>query len=513
MDPRQAEPRTIDPRVGGPQPEREDWGRRPGGGRRGGRGELRPEGRAGEDTRDSLRFRAATYNRPGGGSPEGGVPADRGAERGPTPERGQASEPLTGDQIHVVARDPYWLYAHWEITEATVERVVAELRNEWEGCKGILRVHSFPAALTSAGPTPGANASEGALQPAGFFDIEVDEDSTSWYIHAGVPERSYRVDVGVLTAAGAFYPIASSNTVTTPPDRVAAASEETWVDLPPAEASGQSGKAPSSETPRVTVARGGQAKVDPTSGADADRTNAGAPSPEVASPRAIPARGAKAVPPARPESPHTLGEWEEGSVAESYRARDEWSEDASEWRESAPVGSPRAASPEETIEPPSPPPVKAGRGAQGEHRRGHHAAVKAVDSALAPSVGRAPVPEATAWSPGASRPAVIGRSSLEPGDASRGAAASPFRFVLNTEIVIYGATEPDAQVEIDGKPVTLRSDGTFTVRIALPEGMHALPAIAASRDGSSTRRITTLVTRRTDIRAEDRPKDGSNQEE
>lgn len=39
-----------------------------------------------------------------------------------------------------------------------------------------------------------------------------------------------------------------------------------------------------------------------------------------------------------------------------------------------------------------------------------------------------------------------------------------------TELILYGRTEPDAELTVEGKKVNLRSDGTFTLRYALPEG-------------------------------------------
>src|SRR5512136_804552 len=42
-----------------------------------------------------------------------------------------------------------------------------------------------------------------------------------------------------------------------------------------------------------------------------------------------------------------------------------------------------------------------------------------------------------------------------------------FWFRLGTELIVYGATEPDAKVTLQGRPVRLKPDGTFSVRFAL----------------------------------------------
>jgi hypothetical protein len=65
--------------------------------------------------------------------------------------------------------------------------------------------------------------------------------------------------------------------------------------------------------------------------------------------------------------------------------------------------------------------------------------------------------------------------------------AAGFWFNVNAELVIYGATEPDAQVTIGGRPIRLRPDGTFSYRFALPDGQHVLPIAVTSSDGETRR--------------------------
>jgi len=72
-----------------------------------------------------------------------------------------------------------------------------------------------------------------------------------------------------------------------------------------------------------------------------------------------------------------------------------------------------------------------------------------------------------------------------------------FRFVLDTELIVYGATEPDATVTMQGRPLKLRPDGTFSVRFALPDGKQVVPVTARSADGLEERTITPTVTRKT----------------
>jgi len=75
--------------------------------------------------------------------------------------------------------------------------------------------------------------------------------------------------------------------------------------------------------------------------------------------------------------------------------------------------------------------------------------------------------------------------------------ARGFWFVLNTELIVYGATEPDAKVTVQGRPVNIRPDGTFSLRFSLPDGTQLIPVSAASADGVETRWITPEVKRAT----------------
>lgn len=72
-----------------------------------------------------------------------------------------------------------------------------------------------------------------------------------------------------------------------------------------------------------------------------------------------------------------------------------------------------------------------------------------------------------------------------------------FWLVVNTELIVYGATEPDAKVTVQGKPITLRKDGTFTLRFALPDGKQVIPVEATSSKIREKRTITPVVTRKT----------------
>jgi hypothetical protein len=70
-----------------------------------------------------------------------------------------------------------------------------------------------------------------------------------------------------------------------------------------------------------------------------------------------------------------------------------------------------------------------------------------------------------------------------------------FWLVVNTELIVYGATEPDAKVTVQGKAIKLNKDGTFALRFALPDGKQVIPVRAESQDGIDVRTITPIVTK------------------
>ena len=62
-----------------------------------------------------------------------------------------------------------------------------------------------------------------------------------------------------------------------------------------------------------------------------------------------------------------------------------------------------------------------------------------------------------------------------------------FWFNVNAELIIYGATEPDAKVTLGGHEIKLRPDGSFSYRFSLPDGKYDMPAVAVSADGDDAR--------------------------
>jgi hypothetical protein len=72
-------------------------------------------------------------------------------------------------------------------------------------------------------------------------------------------------------------------------------------------------------------------------------------------------------------------------------------------------------------------------------------------------------------------------------------------FAVDAELIVYGVSHPHAHVTLQGEPVALKADGSFTVRMSLPDRRQVIPVIASSSDGVEQRTIILAVERNTKV--------------
>ena len=125
------------------------------------------------------------------------------------------------DRIVLLGRDPWGLFAYWELTPTSRIETLRELGAEAEGAVEVLRIHD----VTFIDFT-GENAWTS-------LDIEPTPGTESWYINVWKPAASYCAELGVRTQAGRFVPIMRSNTVTTPRPQPSPDTTVRWVVLRP----------------------------------------------------------------------------------------------------------------------------------------------------------------------------------------------------------------------------------------------------------------------------------------
>lgn len=315
----------------------------------------------------------------------------------------------------------------------------------------ILRVHSQPIELRRLE----------TAQPPGFFDIEVGEDTDNWYIHVGIPERTYRVDVGLIADNGLFYPLAVSNRVTTPPDKMSDQVDSQWksTDQEAKELYQLSGGSPVAQISHEPPSR------QHPSPRNREANPRGLPESEIASSEGVDA------PPLALRETETISDdltfaTEKDPFANGRRAQNEGADVMVE-------GS-----------------VDSAAESASSSNRNSRQSLGSAD--VASPERKNATASGESWGASEARPAP---PQENPGE---------FWFVLHAEVIVSGATEPDANVSIQGTPVRLRPDGTFSVRFQLPDGEQTIPVIAVSRDGSHTRWITPKITRLTARREYDR---------
>lgn len=105
-------------------------------------------------------------------------------------------------------------------------------------------------------------------------------------------------------------------------------------------------------------------------------------------------------------------------------------------------------------------------------------------------------------------PEEIGLSSEAAIPQPEAPGKKPFWMRVNAELVVYGATEPDARVTIGGRAIKLRPDGTFSYRFALPDGDYRLPITGVSRDGEHSREADLRFSRASIYRGEVKAEQG-----
>lgn len=122
------------------------------------------------------------------------------------------------DRLTLLARDPYWLYAYWEITATKLaEFSFTNGAAAWESSRPVLRVYDVTGVAFN-----GENANK-------YTDIGINEQADNWHINVGEADRSFCVDVGRQFPDGRFVTLLRSNTVTTPRASLSEREDEEWM--------------------------------------------------------------------------------------------------------------------------------------------------------------------------------------------------------------------------------------------------------------------------------------------
>ncbi|WP_373547906.1 DUF4912 domain-containing protein [Chamaesiphon sp.] len=75
-----------------------------------------------------------------------------------------------------------------------------------------------------------------------------------------------------------------------------------------------------------------------------------------------------------------------------------------------------------------------------------------------------------------------------------------FWLIADAELIVYGATEPDAVVSIGGRQIKLNPDGTFRFQMSFQDGNIDYPIVAVAKDGEQQRSVHMTFDRSTPSR-------------
>jgi hypothetical protein len=315
------------------------------------------------------------------------------------PAGAELPESYGTQQLFLAARDPRWLYAHWDFTAGQLSKYNAL------SADGHLLLRLYRDA------------------PAGqpFLQIHLHPESRHWFVPAPYAGAKYVATLGYCDAAKEWVELACSAATLTPLDSVADDTAVRFATIP-------------ADVPFAQLLATVQAAV---------RENV----PLAEAVQQLRAEGSASL----PEPEQVAGPWtaaQEKALADVVMldpARRIW------------IGSLEVT---ELIR------------RQLEHE---------VSSIGAAQLGGPASPAA----------AFGGVSSL----AGRPEQGRGFWFNVNAELIVYGATEPDAAVTIGGRQIRLRRDGSFSLRFALPDGQYELPVAAHSADGVETRQAELKFSR------------------
>lgn len=122
------------------------------------------------------------------------------------------------NRIVLMARDPWWIYTYWDISETKIEEVIGAISPEDKlGLRWALRVYD----VTGASDFNGFNA-------VSFFDLDINFEAGNWYINVNQPQREWCVDIGFKNAQGKFFVVLRSNIIVTPYFGISSRIDEEW---------------------------------------------------------------------------------------------------------------------------------------------------------------------------------------------------------------------------------------------------------------------------------------------
>jgi len=118
------------------------------------------------------------------------------------------------DRLVLMARDPRWIYAYWEIGNERRLQQRGERARDWDRSKPVLRLYDVTESR----------------YPGHHIDIDLVPDADNWYLRAPRPNRRYVAEIGRAFPDG-FVSYLRSNEIALPPEYPSMEMAEEWASL------------------------------------------------------------------------------------------------------------------------------------------------------------------------------------------------------------------------------------------------------------------------------------------
>jgi len=333
-------------------------------------------------------------------------------------------------QLTLILKDPFWIYAYWDIARHSVEFLRSVVSGEQiDRAKTVLRMYDVTLKDFN-----GSNANS-------YFDIEVGNFTNNWYVSLWIDNVSYIGDIGLQIPDGRFFTLARSNFVQTPRSTYSPRTEQIWMNV--------------EERKPITAYVTSKLKM----------------------PKALKAALPLKVSIGRKKKIVYITE---ENVREFYGSLSPLLRKVISSR-LADLYDKKVEILDILLE------------GEGEEEK------KIIFSQILPQrhfirklvLGSSL--DVAVFGGGSEHIIKSGASNF----VEERIRQRKFFFEIGTELIVYGRTEPDAEVYLGEKKVNLRHDGTFAMRFALPDGKIPLEFKAISGDKVETRKINTYVERDT----------------
>lgn len=368
---------------------------------------------------------------------------------GPTPliekldTEGELPAAYGTEHLLLAARDPHWLYAHWDLTDEQQRRYNAQSKDRHL----VLRIHAK------------------AISEKPEQEVHLHPESRHWFIHVEGAGIKYFAELGYYRSPGKWVGVATSTPTFTPPDTMSEDTSAEFATIP-------------FELPMekllTLVKEAVQENVPLAEALQQIEAEYFDKLPSVFEPA-----GELSAPKAKGKGKPRQTKFS------ALAARSEWTP-AQEQALAKIISMDHVR--------------RVWMGSMEITELIRRQVVQ--DLAAQAAIGLAQAPGNAPTSPMTAPGAVGAEGAITSPTGKERKPEKGFWFNVNAELIIYGATEADASVTIAGRNIRLRPDGSFSYRFALPDGQYELPIVAISADQTDGRAAELVFSRSTELRGD-----------